>query len=148
MSRVFRRRLSGWAYPEIVRGEGVYLYDREGRRYLDGSSGAIVVTVGHGVPEIAEAIRDQAGRLAYVHGTEFTSPPMEELAALLARRAPLDDARLFLVAGGSEATETAIKLARQYHVARGEPGRYKVVFRWPSFPQRRLAFARASREGG
>ncbi|MEK6530192.1 MAG: aminotransferase class III-fold pyridoxal phosphate-dependent enzyme, partial [candidate division NC10 bacterium] len=66
MSKVFRRRLSGWTYPEIVRGEGVYLYDREGRRYLDGSSGAIVVTVGHGVPEIAEAIREQAGRLAYV----------------------------------------------------------------------------------
>jgi len=63
MSQVFRRRLSGWAYPEIVRGEGVYLYDREGRRYLDGSSGAIVVTVGHGVPEIAEAIREQAARL-------------------------------------------------------------------------------------
>ncbi|MBI2154946.1 MAG: aspartate aminotransferase family protein [Candidatus Rokubacteria bacterium] len=133
MSRVFRRRLSHWNYPEIVRGEGVYLYDREGRRYLDGSSGAIVVTVGHGVPEIAEAIREQAGRLAYVHGTEFTSTPMEELAALLTPRAPVDDARLFLVAGGSEATETAIKLARQYHVARDEPGRYKIVFRWPSY---------------
>lgn len=133
MSKVFRRRLSGWTYPEIVRGEGVYLWDREGRRYLDGSSGAIVVTVGHGVPEIAEAIREQAARLAYVHGTEFTSTPMEELAALLAPRAPVDDARLYLVSGGSEATETAIKLARQYQVAKGQSGRYKVVFRWPSY---------------
>jgi adenosylmethionine-8-amino-7-oxononanoate aminotransferase len=133
MSKVFRRRLSGWTYPEIVRGEGVYLWDREGRRYLDGSSGAIVVTVGHGVPEIAEAIREQAARLAYIHGTEFTSTPMEELAALLAPRAPVDDARLFLVSGGSEATETAIKLARQYQVAKGRSGRYKVIFRWPSY---------------
>jgi len=133
MSKVFRRRLSGWTYPEIVRGEGVYLYDRAGRRYLDGSSGAIVVTVGHGVPEIAEAIREQAARLAYVHGTEFTSTAMEELATELTPRVPVDDARLFLVSGGSEATETAIKLARQYQLAKGRPGRYKVVFRWPSF---------------
>ncbi len=133
MSKVFRRRLKGWAYPEIVRGEGVYLYDREGRRYLDGSSGAIVVTVGHGVAEIADAMRGQAGRLAYVHGTEFTSTAMEELAAELSPRAPVDDCRLYLVSGGSEATETAIKLARQYHLARGGAGRYKVVFRWPSY---------------
>ncbi len=133
MTKVFRRRLQGWAYPEIVRGEGVYLYDREGRRYLDGSGGAIVVTVGHGVPEIVEAIQKQAARLAYVHGTEFTSTAMEELAAELTSRAPVDDARLYLVSGGSEATETAIKLARQYHVARGDAGRYKVIFRWPSY---------------
>lgn len=133
MSQVFRRRLSGWEYPEIIRGEGVYLYDADGRRYLDGSGGAIVVTVGHGVPEIAEAIRDQAARLAYVHGTEFTSPAVEALAAELAKRAPVEDARLYLVSGGSEATETAIKLARQYQLARGEPGRHKVIFRWPSY---------------
>ncbi len=133
MTRVFRRRLSGWEYPEAVRGEGVYLYDARGRRYLDGSGGAIVVTVGHGVPEIAEAIAQQAARLAYVHGTEFTSPVMEALATELGKRAPMDDARLYLVSGGSEATETAIKLARQYHLARGEPRRHKVIFRWPSY---------------
>ncbi|HET8578003.1 MAG TPA: aminotransferase class III-fold pyridoxal phosphate-dependent enzyme, partial [Methylomirabilota bacterium] len=72
-------------------------------------------------------------RLAYVHGTEFTSPGVEELAGELARRAPVDDARLFLVSGGSEATETAVKLARQYQLARGEAGRYKVIHRWPSY---------------
>ncbi len=133
MTRVFRRRLTGWRYPEIVRGEGVYLFDTDGRRYLDGSGGALVVTVGHGVPEIAEAIYKQAARVAYVHGTEFTSTPMEELASELASRAPVDDARLYLVAGGSEATETAIKLARQYQLARGEPERHKVISRWPSY---------------
>ncbi len=133
MSRVFRRRLSGWEYPEIVRGEGVYLYDARGRRYLDGSGGAIVVSVGHGVPEIVNAIREQAARLAYVHGTEFTSPAVEELAVELAKRSPVEDARLYLVSGGSEATETALKLARRYHLARGEPRRHKVIFRWPSY---------------
>jgi adenosylmethionine-8-amino-7-oxononanoate aminotransferase len=132
-TRVFRRGRPGWVHPEAVRGEGVWLWDREGRRYLDGSGGALVVTVGHGVPEIAEAIGEQARCLAYVHGTEFTSTPVEELAAALAARAPVEDARLYLVAGGSEATETAIKLARQYHLARGEAGRFKVVSRRPSY---------------
>lgn len=133
MSRVFRRRLSGWEYAEAVRGEGVYLYDTDGRRYLDGSGGALVVTVGHGVTEIVEAIREQAARVAYLHGTQFTSAPVEGLAVELAKRAPVDDSRLYLVSGGSEATETAVKLCRQYHLARGESRRHKVIFRWPSY---------------
>jgi adenosylmethionine-8-amino-7-oxononanoate aminotransferase len=132
-SSVFYRRPPGWVFPEIVRGEDVYLWERAGRRYLDAAGGALVVSVGHGVEEIARAIEGQARSLAYVHGTEFTSPPMEALAAELARRAPVDDARVFLVSGGSEATETAIKLARQYQVATGQAGRFKVVFRWPSY---------------
>src|SRR5258708_15929397 len=74
-----------------------------------------------------------ARQLASFHGTELWSEPVEQLAAALATRVPVDDARLYLVAGGSEATETAIKLARQYHVARGERGRHKVIARWPSF---------------
>jgi adenosylmethionine-8-amino-7-oxononanoate aminotransferase len=131
-SSVFRRHSSA-PHPEIVRGEGVYLYDREGRRYIDASGGALVVSVGHGVAEIADAAREQTGRLAYVHGSEFTSPAVEALAGEMARRAPMEDARLFLVSGGSEATETAIKLARAVHVARGDTGRYKVVYRWPSY---------------
>ncbi len=131
-SSVFRRHSSA-PHPEIIRGEGVYLYDSEGRRYIDASGGALVVSVGHGVAEIADAAREQTGRLAYVHGSEFTSPTVEALAREMARRAPMDDARLFLVSGGSEATETAIKLARAVHVARGDRGRYKVIFRWPSY---------------
>jgi hypothetical protein len=132
-SSVFYRRPARWVYPEIVRGEGVSLYDRDGRRYLDGAGGALVVSVGHGVGEIARAAAEQMTRLAYVHGTEFTSEPVERLARELARRAPVDDARLYLVAGGSEATETAIKLARQYQLARGQASRYKVIHRWPSY---------------
>ncbi len=132
-SSVFYRRRPDWRFPEIVRGAGVHLYDREGRRYLDAAGGALVVSVGHGVQEIADAIGAQAATLAYVHGTEFTSAPMEALALELAALAPLDDARVFLVCGGSEATETAIKLARQYQLARGHAERIKVVFRWPSY---------------
>jgi adenosylmethionine-8-amino-7-oxononanoate aminotransferase len=132
-SRVFYRRPPRWRYPEIVRGAGVHLYDRDGRRYLDAAGGALVVSVGHGVAEIAEAIAAQAGRLAYVHGTEVTSEPMERLARELGPRAPVDDARLYLVSGGSEATETAVKLARQFQLARGHASRYKVVHRWPSY---------------
>jgi adenosylmethionine-8-amino-7-oxononanoate aminotransferase len=132
-SSVFYRRPPRWRFPEIVRGEGVYLYDAEGRRYLDAAGGALVVTVGHGLEEIAEAARAQMARLAYVHGTEFTSPPVEALAGELARRAPVDDARLYLVSGGSEATETAIKLARQFQLALGQARRHKVIHRWPSY---------------
>lgn len=109
------------------------VWDDTGRRFIDAAGGAIVVGVGHGVREIADAIGEQARQLAYVHGTELTSEPVEQLAAALAKRVPVDDARLYLVAGGSEATETAIKLARQYHVARGDRGRYRVIARWPSF---------------
>ncbi len=130
---VFLRQRPGWEFPRAVRGEGALIWDDRGRRFIDAAGGAIVVNVGHGVREIAEAIAEQARRLAYVHATELSTEPVERLAVELGRRAPVDDARLFLVSGGSEATETAIKLARQYHVARGERGRFKVIARRPSF---------------
>ena len=130
---VFRRQRPGWEFPVAVRGDGAYIWDEKGRRLLDAAGGAIVVGVGHGVVEIAEAIADQARRIAYVHGSELTSESVERLAVELARLAPVDDARTFLVSGGSEATETAIKLARQYHVARGDRDRFKIVSRWPSY---------------
>ncbi|HET7874793.1 MAG TPA: aspartate aminotransferase family protein [Methylomirabilota bacterium] len=132
-SSVFYRRPPRWQYPEVVRGQGVYLYDKDGKRYLDACGGALVVTIGHGVTEVADAVARQLEQLAYIHGTEFTSPPVEALARELARRAPMDEAKLYLVSGGSEATETAIKLARQCQLARGEARRYKVVHRWPSY---------------
>jgi len=130
---VFERRRPGWEFPRASRGEGAIVWDDRGRRLIDAAGGAVVVNVGHGVAEIADAIAAQARRLAYVHATELTSEPVERLAAELAARAPVDGARLFLVSGGSEATETAMKLARQYHVARGERTRFKVIARRPSF---------------
>lgn len=119
--------------PTIVRGEGITLWDADGRKYIDASGGAIVVNVGHGVESIARAMGDQAAQTAYAHATMFTTGPAEKLAARLATHLPVRDARLFFLTSGSEATEGAIKLARQVQVARGEQGRYKVVGRWGSY---------------
>jgi hypothetical protein len=130
---VLRRQRPGWEFPKAVRGEGAYIWDEQGRRLLDAAGGAVVVSIGHGVSEIADAIADQARRLGYVHGSELTAEPVERLALELAARVPVEDARLFLVSGGSEATETAIKLARQYQLARGQARRWKIVSRRPSY---------------
>jgi adenosylmethionine-8-amino-7-oxononanoate aminotransferase len=117
----------------VERGEGVYLYDTDGRRYLDGSGGAIVVNVGHGVREVVDAMAEQATQAAYAHPTMFTSRPAELYAEALADVVPLPDARFFFLSSGSEAVETAIKLARQVHVERGEAGRYLIISRWQSY---------------
>ncbi len=117
----------------MSRASGAVVWDAEGRRYLDGSGGAVVVNVGHGREEVVAAMARQAAAVAYVHGTQFTSDVLEEYARRLAVHAPGDCRRLYLLSGGSEATETAVKLARAYHVARGESGRYKVVGRTTSY---------------
>ena len=131
-SFVFHRSL-GREMPAIARAEGALLWDVEGRRYLDGSSGAVVVNVGHGRREIAEAMAEQARAAAYVHGTHFTSEVLEDYARRLARHAPGDCNRLYLVSGGSEANETAVKLARAYQLALGRRERHKVVRRSVSY---------------
>jgi adenosylmethionine-8-amino-7-oxononanoate aminotransferase len=131
-SHVFYRKLTR-SYPRIVRGDGCWLYDAHGRAYLDAVGGAFVVNVGHGVREIAEAIGRQAERLAYVNGTVFTSDPVEELAAELARRCPGDLELVYPLASGSEAVEAALKLARQYHVESGEPARRKIIALSPAY---------------
>jgi adenosylmethionine-8-amino-7-oxononanoate aminotransferase len=107
--------------------------DTEGNRYLDAAGGAIVVNVGHGDRDVVRAMADQAERLAYVHGTAFTTDELEAYADELAPLLPVDDARIYPVSGGSEAVETAIKLARAYHLARGEPGRHRVIARLGSY---------------
>ena len=117
----------------VERGEGVYLYDTEGRRYLDASGGAIVVNVGHGVDEIARAVGDQAARAAYAHPTAFTSGPTEAYAAALAEVVDVPNPRFFFLSSGSEAVETAIKLARQIQLEQGRSGRYLVISRWQSY---------------
>jgi adenosylmethionine-8-amino-7-oxononanoate aminotransferase len=131
-SHVFYRRLTR-RYPRIVRGDGCWLYDDAGRAYLDAVGGAFVVNVGHGVREIADAIGTQAGRLAYVNGTVFTSDPVEELADEIARRSPGDLELVYPLSSGSEAVEAALKLARQYWVEAGEPARRKVVALTPGY---------------
>ena len=122
------------AYPTIVRGEGVYLWDDRGKRYLDGSGGASAVTaIGHGVKEIADAMADQARKVAFVPMHMFTSEPLPALAAAVAAFAPGDLNKVWFVSGGSEATENAAKLARQYWLEKGRPQKSIVLGRWQSF---------------
>jgi adenosylmethionine-8-amino-7-oxononanoate aminotransferase len=132
MSHVFSRAI-GRALPVVDRAEGALIWDMDGRRYIDGSGGAIVVGIGHGRTEVADAVAQQAGRVAYAHGTAFTSEPLERYAAALAPLLPMDGARVYPVSGGSEAVETALKLARAYHLARGEPSRTLVIGRRSSY---------------
>ena len=130
--RVFYRR-ARYPRPVATRGEGIYLYDSEGRRYLDGSGGAVVVNVGHGVAEIAEALSDQAKQVAFAHPTMFTTQAAEDYAEALAEVVHVPDARFFFVSSGSEAVETAIKLARQVQLERGNGGRYLIISREQSY---------------
>jgi len=115
--------------PVIVRGSGAYVYDQHGRRYLDGLSGLFVSQVGHGRAEIAEAGARQASELAYFPLWSYAHPKAIELAARLAEMAPGDLNRVFFTTSGSEAVESAWKLAKQYFKLTGEPGRYKVLSR-------------------
>jgi adenosylmethionine-8-amino-7-oxononanoate aminotransferase len=130
--RVFRR--SSVADPPVaVEAFGSTIRSSDGREYLDAAGGAIVVNVGHGRREIAAAMADQAGRLAYAHGSAFTSEPLEAYAREVARHLPIDGPAIYPVSGGSEAIETALKLARAYHLARGEADRWIVYARWGSY---------------
>jgi adenosylmethionine-8-amino-7-oxononanoate aminotransferase len=115
--------------PVIVRGEGPYVWDARGKRYLDGLSGLFVVQVGHGRQELANAAAKQAAELAYFPLWSYAHPAAIELAERLAELAPGDLNRVFFTTGGSEAVESAWKLARQYFRVTGEPGRYKVLSR-------------------
>jgi adenosylmethionine-8-amino-7-oxononanoate aminotransferase len=113
----------------MVRGEGCYVWDAKDRKYLDGLSGLFVVQIGHGRAEVADVLADQAKTLEYFPIWSYAHPPAIELAAKLAALAPGDLNRVFFTSGGSEAVESAWKLARQYHRARGEESRYKVIAR-------------------
>ncbi|HZU08019.1 MAG TPA: aspartate aminotransferase family protein [Chloroflexota bacterium] len=116
-----------------TRGEGCYLYDAEGRRYLDGAAGFVVANLGHGNAEVAEAMAAQARTLALAPFTVFVTEPALRLAARLARYAPGDLNHAVFVSGGSEAVEVAVKLARQYWVEVGRPSKYKIIGRWQSY---------------
>jgi len=129
---VFHRRLDR-ALPRGVKAKGMWVEDAEGRRYLDASGGALVVNVGHGREEIARAVHDQIARCDYLHGTMFTSSVVEDLAQAVASHAPAGVERFYFVSIGSEAVETAIKLARQIHIECGRPQRFKLISRWKSY---------------
>ncbi len=132
MSHVFHRH-AGVSYPFAERGDGVYIIDSTGKRYLDASGGAAVSCLGHSDPDVIAAIRDQVGRLAFAHTGFFTSAPAEELADRLIAAAPPGLERVYFVSGGSEAVEAALKLARQYFLEIGQPQRSRFVARRQSY---------------
>src|ERR1700733_12951870 len=115
--------------PVIVRGEGCYVYDQHGKRYLDGLSALYCVNIGHGRAELGEAAARQAKELGFYTNWSYAHPRSIELAARIAALAPGDLNRVFFTSGGSEAVESAWKLAKAYHAARGEPRRHKIISR-------------------
>lgn len=124
------------AFPFAIRGEGCWLFSRDGRKFLDAAGQAAVVNIGHGVPEIGRAMAEQSSQLAFAHTSQFHSAPAEKLAARLLAMAPGNfqkGGRVYFTSGGSEATETAIKLVRQYFLEKGEPARYRVISRRQSY---------------
>ena len=123
-------------YPIAARGEGCWIIDQEGRRFLDAAGQAAVVSIGHGVPEIGRAMAEQSGRIAFAHTSQFHTAPAEKLAARLLELAPANfrkGGRVYFTSGGSEATESAIKMARQFHLESGQPKRYRVISRRQSY---------------
>ena len=131
-TRVFHRQLQS-VPPRAVRGEGVYLFDAEGRRYLDACGGAAVSSLGHGHPEVLAAMHAQIDQLAYAHTSFFTTEVAEALADQLVRTAPDGISHAYFVSGGSEAMEAAMKLARQYFVETGQPERRHFIARRQSY---------------
>ncbi|RED12208.1 aspartate aminotransferase family protein [Pontivivens insulae] len=130
-SHVFGR--SSAARPVAVRGEGCFIFDRDGKAYLDGSGGAAVSCLGHSDPDVRAAVHGQLDDLAFAHTGFFTSDAAETLSDLLIEHAPAGIDRAYLLSGGSEAVEAALKLARQYFLEIGEPGRHRVIARRQSY---------------
>ena len=132
MTRVFPRN-SNSLPPIGLKGNGVYLTDSQGKRYLDGSGGAAVSCLGHGDRDVIDAIKSQLDSMAYAHNSFLTSEPAEQLAELLVDHAPEGLDRVYFVSGGSEAIEAALKLARQYYLEIGQPKRHKIIARRQSY---------------
>src|SRR6266404_1406548 len=119
--------------PIVARAEGIYMWDTDGRRYIDASSGPVVSNIGHGNKRVLAAMIAQAEKVAFASRAVFENEPNVKLADLLTGLAGPGLERAFFVSGGSEATEAAIKLARQYAVVRGETARWKVIAREPGY---------------
>ncbi len=120
-------------YPVIIRGEGIYLFDQDGKRYIDASGGPLVVNIGHGVQEIIDAMVEQGRKVCFPYSGHFASESQLDLAREVIEFAPQGMSRVYFVCGGSEAVEIALKLARQYHLGKGEPSRSKIVARWQGY---------------
>ena len=132
MSHIFPRH-TAMRPPRAVAGDGCYIIDETGKRYLDASGGAAVSCLGHSDRAVTDAVKAQLDAIAFAHTGFFTSGPAEDLADLLIAHAPKGLERVYLVSGGSEATEAAIKLARQFHIENGEPARASIIARRQSY---------------
>ena len=132
MQHVFHRHTRS-DLPVAVKGDGIYVVDSNGRRYLDASGGAAVSCLGHSHPAVIAAIKQQLDKIAYAHTGFFTNEPLEDLADVLIEKAPAGLDRVYFVSGGSEAVEAGLKLARQYAVERGQPQRRHVIARRQSY---------------
>ena len=119
--------------PFLDYGEGIYLFDESGKRYIDGSSGAMVSNIGHSNPRVLAKIKAQMDKATFGYRLHFRTHPSEDLAAKTVSLMPEGLDRVFFVSGGSEAVESAMKLARQYALTQGEGSRYKVISRFPSY---------------
>ena len=124
---------SGARRPMFDRAEGVYVWTTDGARYIDASSGAMVSNIGHSNPNVLAAMREQMARGTFAYRLHFESEPAERLATALGRLSPPGLTRVFFASGGSEAVESAIKLARQYALARGESARTEIISRYPAY---------------
>lgn len=131
MSHLFY--LSTAARPVLDRAEGIYMWDRDGRRFIDGSSGAMVSNIGHSNPAVLAAMRAQMDKSTFGYRLHFETEPGERLAAKVAALSPAGLEKVFFVSGGSEAVESAVKLARQWAVVTGQARRWKVISRFPSY---------------
>lgn len=129
--RIFHRVITD-NWPQISHSKDCYLYAEDGRAYLDACAGVHVVSIGHGVPEIAEVMQEQANKVCFTYA-RFLTQPQIDLADTIAAMTPGDINRVFFVSGGSESTEAALKIARKYHVETGHPKKYKVITRWQSW---------------
>jgi adenosylmethionine-8-amino-7-oxononanoate aminotransferase len=134
-SGLFSRHLKK-TFPIASRGEGCWITTEDGRRFLDGSGQAAVISIGHGVTEIGRAMLEQSSQIAFAHTSQFHTAPAEKLAERLLAMAPANfqnGGRVYFSSGGSEATETAIKLARQFHLENGQKDRYRILSRRQSY---------------
>ena len=131
-SHILHRQIRG-SLPVAVQGQGAYIIDSGGNRYLDASGGAAVSSLGHSHPRVIEAIKQQIDHIAFAHTGSFTSEPAEELADFLVERAPPGIDHVYFVSGGSEAVEAALKIARQYFLELGQPQRSKFIARRQSY---------------
>lgn len=120
-------------YPRISHGKGIYMYAEDGTEIIDAASGPVLVSLGHGNPEMAEVLKEQALKLAFAHRDDCITSVLEEACEKVVEASDHDLEKVFFVSGGSEANEIAIKLARTYHLLRGNERKYKVISRWQSY---------------